>query len=229
MSCHGPSYAAIFDAWVGGVTTRVEALRRQLDATVGAMGVAPPPAFEDARANFLLVERGRGVHNVNFSYALLDKAWEQMNTARAGKRLPALARPWQVVAPGSTQCLNCHVGIERQSGTFQGKAFAHGRHLLDARLECSSCHRPHAERAPGEVVRFGPAGCAPCHHTTKTAASSTFCGTCHGDVRKVTVQSWRGEFSHSAHLEQGLECAVCHAGGEDPRPARSACTQCHTE
>jgi predicted CXXCH cytochrome family protein len=229
MSCHGPSYEAIFDAWKGGVESRVEALRRQLDATVGAMGVSPPPVFEDARANFQLVERGRGVHNVNFSYALLDKAWEQMNSARAGKHLPALARPWQVVAPGSTQCLNCHVGIERQSGTFQGKAFAHGRHLLDAKLECASCHRPHAERAPGEIVRFGPAGCAPCHHTTKAAASPAFCGTCHGDVRKGTVPSWRGEFSHGAHLEQGLECSVCHAGGEDPRPAKSACAQCHTE
>jgi predicted CXXCH cytochrome family protein len=230
MSCHGPTYKAIYQAWKAGVDERATALRAQLDATVGAMGVSAPQPFEDARANFLLVERGRGVHNVNFSYALLDKAWEQMNGARHEKGLGPLPRPWTVIAPGSAACLNCHVGIEAQSGTFQGRAFEHRRHLVGARLDCSSCHRPHAERAPGEVVRFGATGCVPCHHRQGSAPSEPACARCHRDVRKHTVPSWRGEFSHAAHLEQGLECATCHdAGGADPRPRKGACVQCHAD
>ncbi len=230
MSCHGPAYKAIFQAWKAGVEARTAALRAQLDATVGSMGVSAPQPFEDARANFLLVERGRGVHNVNFSYALLDKAWEQMNGARREKGLGPLPRPWTVIAPGSAACLNCHVGIEAQSGTFQGRSFGHRPHLVAARLDCSVCHRPHAERAPGEVVRYGAAGCAPCHHQRIAAPSETACAPCHGDVRQHTVPSWRGEFSHAAHLEQGLECSTCHpARSADPRPEKSSCAQCHAD
>jgi hypothetical protein len=51
---------------------------------------------------------------------------------------------------------------------------------------------------------------------------------CHGDVTARTVTSFRGEFSHKAHLEQGLECATCHQiRGGDPRPAKAVCAQCH--
>jgi hypothetical protein len=56
------------------------------------------------------------------------------------------------------------------------------------------------------------------------------CARCHGNVLERKVTSFRGEFSHTAHLEFGLECAGCHrprAG--DPRPQRSACQDCHTD
>ena len=227
MSCHGPGYKKIFDAWQEGLAARTGALRAQMDATSAAMGVSAPQPWEDARHNFLLVERGHGIHNVNFAYALLDQAFEQMNEARRAKGLAALARPWALVAPGSGACLSCHAGIERQSGTFAGRAYPHAPHLVAAKLECVTCHRPHAERAPGEVVRFGADGCIPCHHQKLRPAVET-CGTCHRGVLGRTVASFRGEFSHKAHLEQGLECATCHTIRDgDPRPARAACAQCH--
>ena len=52
---------------------------------------------------------------------------------------------------------------------------------------------------------------------------------CHGDVTQRTVTSFRGEFSHKSHLEQGLECGTCHTSGTDPRPAKATCQQCHAE
>jgi predicted CXXCH cytochrome family protein len=198
-----------------------------MDATNAAMGVSPPAAWEDARHNFLLVEKGRGIHNVNFAYALLEKAHEQMNAARGQRRLAALARPWPSIAAGSADCLVCHQGVERQSGPFSSRTFDHGPHLTTAGLDCQACHRPHAERAPGEVVRFGAKGCVPCHHRG-TAPAADACGQCHRDVTTRTVGSFRGEFSHKAHLEQGLECATCHeSGAADPRPPRATCAQCH--
>jgi len=229
MVCHGPKYEGLYQAWKISVSQRSEALRRQLDVTIGAMGVVPPQAFEDAKHNYLLVERGHGVHNVSFSYALLDKAHDLMNEARHGKGLAPLAKPWTVIAPNSAACLSCHMGIEKQAGAFAGKSFAHAPHLGAAKLECGSCHRPHAERAPGEVVKFGPGGCAPCHHRGNAGAGAQ-CITCHGDVTKRTLASWRGEFSHSAHIELGLECGSCHTGGNgDPKPAKTVCSQCHVE
>ena len=230
MSCHGPSYARIFEAWKSGVEERTGALRRQMEASVGAMGLSPPSAWEDAKHNFELADRGKGVHNVNFAFALLDKAHEQMNEARHAKGLGPLSRPWTVIGGGtSDQCLTCHSGIERQNGTFAGRAFAHGPHLMNARLACTQCHRPHAERAPGEVVKFGSAGCVPCHHQ-QAEVNAAFCMKCHGDVTQRTIKSYRGEFAHSSHLEQGLECGTCHkAGTGDPRPAKAVCQQCHAE
>jgi predicted CXXCH cytochrome family protein len=164
---------------------------------------------------------------VNFAYALLEQAHEQMNAARHSRGLGPLGKPWAGVSAGSADCLTCHQGIERQSGPFASRTFAHDPHITTAKLECQTCHRPHAERAPGEVVRFGAKGCVPCHHL-KTPPAAETCGKCHGDVTARTVRSFRGEFSHKAHLEQGLECATCHESrAGDPRPAKAACGQCH--
>jgi predicted CXXCH cytochrome family protein len=225
MSCHGPSYEKIYDGWKQGVDQRVNALRAQLDQTAGAMGVEPPPAFEDARWNFQLVRRGRGVHNVNYAFAVLDKSWEQMNAARAAKGMGALSKPWSTVGGGA--CLSCHMNMEAQVGEFRGHQFPHKPHLTTAKLDCSKCHRPHAERAPGEVVRFGAEGCMGCHHTG-TTPSQDACFKCHRDVTQRTLPSYRGEFSHKQHLEIGAECANCHkTASGDPRSSRAACQECH--
>jgi predicted CXXCH cytochrome family protein len=228
MSCHGPSYGRIFEAWKSSVEARVSALRKLLEESTASMGFEAPPAWEDARANFLLVERGHGIHNVNFAYALLDKSFDQLNEARQARKLSALNRPWKTLAGNSSSCMSCHVGIEDQRGTFAGQPYSHQPHLTAAGLGCESCHRPHAERAPGEVVRFGPDGCRACHHKNVTTVSQVACGGCHGDVKARTYPSFRGEFSHTQHLDTGLECKACHVlASGDPRPQSSACKDCH--
>jgi hypothetical protein len=229
MTCHGPAYGRIFASWRRGVEERVSALGRQLEASAGAMGPEPPEVWQDARHNFLLASQGKGVHNVNFAFALLDKAWEQMNQARRAKGLGPLERPWRFVGASSGRCLFCHSGVEAQRGPWQGRAFDHGPHLLRAGLECSDCHRTHEERAPGEVVRFGPEGCIPCHHQ-QTAAAGGACQQCHRDLSARTVKSFRGDFSHQAHLEMELQCGDCHSPGRGQlRPTKAACAQCHQE
>jgi hypothetical protein len=225
MSCHGPSYESIYDGWKKGVDQRVAALRSQLDATAGAMGVEAPQAWEDARWNFQLVSRGRGVHNVSYSYAVLQKSWEQMNEARKSRGLSALERPWATVGTGP--CLTCHMNMENQVGTFHDRPFPHRPHLTTAALDCAKCHRTHAERAPGEIVRFGAEGCMSCHHRDSRVDKET-CGKCHGDMTARTFPSYRGEFSHKQHLEVGIECANCHKTATgDPRSSRAACQECH--
>ncbi len=227
MSCHGPGYRRIYEAWQQSVDTRVAALGHQIEASTAAMGASPPQAWLDARHNYALVTRGRGIHNVNFAYALLEKSHEQMNQARHDRGLAPLERPWASLPPGAGTCSTCHQGVERYVGTFAGRSFAHGPHVIAGKLECTACHRPHAERAPGEVVRFGADGCLPCHHTSAEVKGPE-CARCHGDVTKLTVQSFRGEFSHQAHTETGAECGTCHQPKNgDPRPDRAACANCH--
>jgi len=226
MSCHGPKYLGIYKSWQQGLAQRTAAMRHELDANAA---VAGSTAYADARHNVALVEQGHGVHNVNFAYALLNKAHDQINDARHAKGLGAIAKPWAEIAPGSANCISCHQGIEKKGGPFAGYAFEHSPHLERARLECAECHRPHSERPESEVVRFGPEGCITCHHRP-TATGSIDCSKCHGDVRTKTVNSYRGEFSHAAHLEQGLECASCHdARSGDPRPSPAKCRDCHVD
>jgi len=229
MSCHGPSYKGIYEAWQRGITSRVGSLKGQMNATAAAVGVSAGSAWDDAQHNFRLVERGKGVHNMNYALALLDKAHDQMNETRRAHGLGALGKPWPTVAAGAKECLTCHQGVESQSGTFGGHRFEHAPHLSSAGLECTQCHRPHAERAPGEVVRYGPDGCMPCHHR-ELKASKAECMKCHKDVSGRTVTSFRGEFSHEAHIEVGLECQTCHDTSRgDPRPSRTACQDCHDD
>lgn len=226
MSCHGPGYRTIFESWKQGVDGRTNALRGQMQATAAAMGDAQVAAWDDARWNFALVERGHGIHNINYAYLVLDKAFEQMNEARRARSLAPLARPWAVISGGA--CLSCHAGIERQAGTFGGRDFAHGPHLLEGKLDCEKCHRKHNERPKIEVVRFGSEGCSSCHHQGLTAESFKQCMNCHEDVQARTIRTARGEFSHKQHASIGEECISCHAiQTGDPRPAKSHCLECH--
>ena len=229
MACHGPGYQRIFKSWQSASAQRVAALQRQLEATAGAMGLEPPQAWQDARLDFLLVSQGKAVHNMTYAYALLERSHELMNQARRAKGLAPLGLPWQRAGASSGRCMLCHTGVEAQRGAWQGKAFDHGPHLLKAKLECDACHRTHEERAAGEVVRFGPAGCVPCHHQ-KTAAAGGSCLQCHADVKTRMVKSFRGDFSHQAHLDADLECKTCHdpAAGQ-LRPTKAACAQCHQD
>lgn len=226
MSCHGPGYKRIYEGWKQAVDARTEGMKRLMEANAGVMGVDAPQAWDDARHNFLLVSRGKGVHNVTYAYAVLDKAWQQLNEARAGRGLPAAARPWASVS--NSPCMSCHTGIERQSGTFGGRRFSHGPHLGDAKLDCEKCHRKHSERPKVEVVRFGPDGCTTCHHRDLGPDKFKDCFRCHGDVNERTVRVARGEFSHKQHRENGEECISCHKfENGDPRPPARACQECH--
>lgn len=227
MSCHGPGYGKLHQAWRTSIATRVGALKGQLQASAAVMGVDAPAAWDDARANFLLVERGRGVHNMNFAFALLDKSFEQMNEARKARGLGALERPWRHIPGGGGACLSCHTDIEGRTATFAGQTFRHGSHLGRAQLACADCHRTHAEKAPHEIVRFGPDGCQSCHHRDARAVTASACASCHGDVMRKAA-SGPGRFSHREHDDAGLECRECHSlANGDPRPPQSACRECH--
>jgi len=225
MSCHGASYRNIFLAWKEGVLSRTSGLSRQVEQTSAALGEPAPAALADARFNLDLVSRGRGIHNVDYSYALLRRAHEDMNRARAARGMASLAPPWSA-APYDSPCLSCHQGIEENVKTIFGREFAHAPHVIRAKLDCSSCHRTHEERAPGEVVRFDAGGCASCHHKDEGAD----CLACHAGIKRTSVKSFRGEFDHSLHVDgAGQACADCHdlTAGKPARLKQDHCAECH--
>ena len=226
MACHGASYEKIYRHWKEGSARRTEALARQLDETARSLGGAGSIGLADARHNLALVTRGHAVHNIPYAYALLRKSHDDMNSARRGRGLAPLPRPWQE-PPYASACLECHEGIEGQRGVIFGRSFAHGTHVVGAKIECERCHRPHAEMGEDEIVRYDASGCVSCHHEPPVKD----CLVCHANVRKGMVKSFRGDFDHALHIDEAEEtCADCHdVSGAMPRLKRETCKECHDE
>ncbi len=230
MACHGPAYRSIYESWTRDLAQRTRALSDQMTRTASAIGGEAATALADARFNLDFVTRGQGVHNVRYATALLAKAHEDMNAARAGRGLGALPTPWKAAAYESP-CLSCHTGIESQAGRVFDRPFAHEPHVVRAKLDCLACHTPREGSAgrsgPGHaVLAFDAGGCASCHHRDEGAD----CSTCHASILKRTVDSPLGDFDHAFHIDDvGAECALCHglAPGAPPTLNEDACSDCH--
>jgi hypothetical protein len=90
--CHGTKYAGVLGTWKGIVSTqltkteaaygnaksRYEAVRKSLDST---RRLEVERFLDDADHNIRLVKLGHGVHNVNYSTALLNVAAENCDRA----------------------------------------------------------------------------------------------------------------------------------------------------
>ncbi|MGB6334596.1 MAG: cytochrome c3 family protein, partial [Thermoanaerobaculia bacterium] len=182
----------------------------------------------DARANLELVEKGKGIHNVRYSLALLDAAHGQLNEARREQGLAEVGAPWPT-APYESECLSCHAGAEATSAGAFGQVFPHEPHVVGRGIECTECHSTHEEREATGVgaLEIDASACNACHHAEATADT---CVSCHGGVLKRVVASELGDFDHSMHVEDmGVACTGCH--GTPPRLSRSpdleVCADCH--
>jgi nitrate/TMAO reductase-like tetraheme cytochrome c subunit len=224
MSCHGPGYRGLYQGWTETLRQRTSGLRRQFDRSLAA---SPSPVFEDAQANLQLVERGRGIHNVPYSLALLSAAHDQLNEARQARGLPRLSSPWPE-APYESSCSECHAGVEGQRGRAFGRSFPHQPHVVSAGLECGRCHSTHEDRVSSGAapITLTAGDCAACHH----GDSGTDCAACHGGIRQRTYAVEYGDFAHASHVDDmEIACTDCH--GEGPgfvaKADREVCSGCH--
>ncbi len=226
MSCHGPQYRDLFTSWQSTVGDRTEAVRRQFDGTLQRLNGSAPAALADARSNLELVERGRGIHNVPYSLALLEAAHRQINEARQAGGLGRLGSPWPR-APFESPCLECHAGAEVVVGRAFGRSFPHQPHVVGAQLECQGCHASHEERDAGAAaLKISAGSCESCHHQRAQAD----CTSCHSDLGRRTFTVELGQFSHAAHVgDMELPCSECHGQAPALRrsPDQGVCSDCH--
>ncbi len=228
MSCHGPEFRKIYHLWSDTLEERTAAFRRNLSATERRLGREPPEAFEYARANLELVERGKGIHNFPYSLALLDAAHGQLNEARSASGLGELRTPW-ATAPFTSACLNCHAGVESARVRVFGTNFSHRPHVVGQGMDCLRCHTTHEDRDQGAAaLTLTAADCGSCHHGE--AARGRQCLDCHSGVLDRTFATELGDFPHSFHVvDMEQACGDCH--GEAPRISAEAdrefCSDCH--
>jgi nitrate/TMAO reductase-like tetraheme cytochrome c subunit len=229
LSCHGIRYANILPAWQEEMERKLEAVAAVVEGALasrgraaGAQRVAADSLLRLAEENVDLVRTGRGAHNIVFSDELLRAALKFVEgAARLGQldyRIPELDLGEPV--RGSV-CLRCHLGVERQRGTFDGATFDHRPHVQRASLPCSSCHTSLEEH--GGINLASASQCQACHHS-----GAILCERCHSGGRGApqrTLALASGDFSHPIHLLRELTCSECH--GADFVTARVDCSACH--
>jgi hypothetical protein len=214
----------MLDHWKEVVAGRVGQARQEL-ALARPRLAAGNAAVADAEANLHLVERGHGVHNVDYALDILKTNHELLSRALRSAGQSPLPTSWGGV-PYASPCLRCHQEAEAQRGPYRGYSFDHRVHVVQQAVDCQRCHRPHDERKAGEVVSLPASGCAPCHHGP--AAPETGCPRCHGRVLDAVLDYQGRRFAHRLHVEeQELTCVQCHTRQAHPGLNLKACADCH--
>ena len=235
LSCHGIKYANVLPAWQTQMERKVQLVGPIVDAAQTAASAMPlrRRALADsllgmASENVEFVRAGKGAHNIVYADQLLRASLSLVRQAVKDGGLPYRVPSLDLGPPVSeNQCLQCHLGVEQQKGSFQGRSFDHTGHVLRAGLQCSACHTPFS--AHGGITLTSTASCDACHHSQVQPVAN--CARCHagpGGVPPDTFKLAAGDFSHGAHLAANLECKACHtAPGMDARALQ--CDNCHEQ
>ncbi|HSG81327.1 MAG TPA: hypothetical protein VLC48_03680, partial [Gemmatimonadota bacterium] len=232
MSCHGIRYANILPAWQreidrvrGEVADVVSAARSTLSAASVRTRATADSLLTLAEANINFVERGKGAHNVAYADELLRASLDLVQQAVELGSLPYNIPDLELGPPvGKNVCLQCHVDISEQAGSFAGISFEHEPHVARAGLACTACHSSIDEH--GQTLLTGRATCNACHHAAARPADCTKCHDGPGGAPTQPVVTDIGRFPHQLHREAGLDCALCH---EPPAMAVAElpCQGCH--
>ncbi len=234
LSCHGIRYANVLPGWVAGMESKVSAVRPVVRAAQAAAATVPlarraaaDTLLRLAAENVEFVRVGKGAHNVVYADQLLRASLDLVRDAVRQGRLPYTV-PKVDLGPPVTEnaCLQCHLGVERQQGNFQGRRFDHTAHVLGGGLQCSQCHTPFENH--GGITLKSAAACDGCHHPPVQPLNCARCHAGPGGAPTSTYTLPRGDFTHQPHLAANVQCSTCHVA-----PGMSArgldCDGCHAQ
>ncbi len=119
--------------------------------------------------------------------------------------------------------------------------FPHDLHVESMGIECGICHEGVAESTIGTDNLMPPMdACAECHDVE----DEDNCTMCHSDLENLDVyqrvEDFLPLFNHMVHVEQELDCELCHPGvgtsleagehhlpGQEACPGMDMCMNCH--
>jgi len=227
VKCHGEDIRPVFQGWEMLVEKNLSAAMEEFETVRDILSASPKKnvqrILEQVQHNLSLIRNAKGTHNVGYTKAILAASQEWMNQALREAGQPERPPIWAEV-PYTINCLTCHIGAENVTiKTFDSQEYPHARHVIQAKLKCTECHGdPHK---PGKKKIITRVQCNSCHHQ-KTKLS---CADCHGKGPEKVIPFLEKQFSHSQHLDAGIECATCHEPGKK-LPAvevKEICETCH--
>jgi len=233
-SCHGKGFARIMEDWQISTEKKLEKIRtiysnavEELEQTKSSQKEKSKKLLEEAAFNIDIVDRGKSVHNVEYSYELLSVSYDKVVEALQIIGFSYKPERFLAVAKGiPTQCSNCHAGIEEINKQIFGLDFPHEKHLIEQKIQCDVCHSN--VRKHGEFVATKQS-CAVCHHRDTTKD----CTGCH-QIQKTFYEggSFNGyKIPKDIMSEAEAECTDCHISPQNQifRSDKNKCLDCHEE
>ena len=233
-SCHGKGFARILKGWEDSTMKKLGQIKRTYSQVNQEVSRTRHPnkdkaesILEDALSNIEIVEKGKSVHNVTYSQELLMASYKKMLEALQVVESGYKPQSFQIVSSEiPTLCANCHTGIEEINKEIFGLSFPHKKHLIEQKIDCSTCHSN--VRAHGEFIATKKS-CASCHHED----TKTDCGHCH-NLQQTYYQGGDlngQEIPKDIMAEAEVECEDCHLGNDKKiyRSDKGKCAECHEE
>jgi len=179
--------------------------------------------LNEARHNYSLVLLGRGVHNIEYAFKLLNATNNKTEQALAALERGYKPREFTTHMTCTTLC---HVGMERRTVPFNEIRFSHETHVMGNKLRCSDCHSSRENH--GKTFQKN---CAECHHGK--GIKKVRCEDCHISVKGlIHGKGGIGVKERPSNKLDVVECIDCHRGvtakKKDPFDAiKKRCIECH--
>jgi nitrate/TMAO reductase-like tetraheme cytochrome c subunit len=189
----------------------------------GAFGKAKK-LLNEARHNYNTVLLGRGVHNIEYAFKLLNAANNKTEQALAAIEKSYSPKEFKTQMTCTTVC---HVGIERRTIHFNDTKFSHETHGTNG-LKCSDCHSSRENH--GKTFQKN---CAKCHHGKKI--KTVQCGDCHLPIlRLIQGKGGVGVKERPSKKFGVVQCIDCHRGvaakkKDSLEVIKNRCIECHDQ
>ena len=233
-SCHGAGFARILKAWETSTGKKLDTINAiyQKAAQEVRQGRSDGRAkaqslLDEAAFNIDVVEKGKSVHNMNYSQELLTASLTKIEEALrlAGSSFQPDHSSFMPQKTANA-CLSCHSGIEEIKSPVFGMSFPHKSHIVIQNLACTTCHsnaKKHGEFIGSKTT------CASCHH--KEVKKD--CSTCH-ETQKMFYQGGTladVKIPKDIMAEADTDCTACHLNKQKQvvRPGPDSCVECHGE
>ncbi len=232
--CHGKGYDRLLKNWntstkhkidaIGTALVDADKIRKRMSGQAHALAVADS-LIGEARHNYDMVRLGRPIHNIVYANELLEVSGSRLKEFFAQA---APDYPMKVIVGGEklvpSNCLNCHIGIEKIDAQVFGLPYSHQRHIIAAKVPCNKCHSN--QRRHGELI-VQRRDCLSCHHSQEERD----CGYCHdiqASILKGTQKSLPLE-EPDIMYSAGVGCRDCHELPDRSivKPVPQRCVDCH--
>jgi nitrate/TMAO reductase-like tetraheme cytochrome c subunit len=237
VDCHGEGFDETLKQWKtllakveNGTNQRIFHVQNVLYEFEKANGSTAPfrkaqNLLNEARHNYSFVLLGKGVHNIEYAFKLLNAASNKTEQALA--IIDKDHEPQEIQTRMSCTSL-CHVGIEKRSVPFNDIKFSHQTHVVGKGLKCLDCHAPREKHG-----RTFMKTCAGCHHGR--GMKRVKCEDCHANIKRlIQGKGGIGVKERPSNKLDVVECVDCHRNVLAKKKGtfdaiKKRCIECHDQ
>jgi hypothetical protein len=235
VDCHGEGYDETLKHWkallskVENETNQrifnVQKILYEIEKTRGSSAdfKKAQNLLNQARHNYSFVLLGKGVHNIEYAFKLLNSSNNKTEQTLAALNKNYKPKEFKT----EMTCITlCHVGMERLSVPFNDIKFSHETHVVRKGLRCLDCHSPRQNH--GKTFQTN---CSSCHHGKEI--EKVKCQDCHISVKRlVQGKGGIGVKSRPSNKLDVVECIDCHRNVPAKKrdtfdTIKKRCIECH--